>query len=130
MKGTALATRTSRVFAIRAEKKKLLDVARETFKENIADVDELREELQQKYPEILEQVDLQYSVSNGFTFALAENILEEKGLDLPRMFNKLVSCILLVKGLKGRSRDTLQNKKCKKVVFSCVDLVSCLAWSV
>lgn len=91
MKGTALATRTSRVFAIRAEKKKLLDVARETFKENIADVDELREELQQKYPDILEQVDLQYSPSNGFTFALAESVLQEKGLDLPRIFNKLVS---------------------------------------
>lgn len=91
MTKTSLSARTSRVFAIRAEKKKLLDVARETFKENIADVDELLKELQQKYPDILDSVDLQYNSSNGFTFALAESVLEEKGLDLPRMFNKLVS---------------------------------------
>ena len=96
MTKTSLSARTSRVFAIRAEKKKLLDVARETFKENIADVDELLKELQEKYPDILDNVDLQYSPSNGFTFALPENALEEKGLDLPRMFNKLVSDFLLV----------------------------------
>jgi DNA mismatch repair protein MSH4 len=108
MTKTALSARTSRVFAIKAERKRLLDVARETYKENINDVDELLKELQTKYPELLDDVELAYAATSGFTFTIHEAILMEKTagtLELPREFTK--------SGKKGR-----------KIVFSCVDLVS------
>lgn len=90
MTKTALSARTSRVFAIKAERKRLLDVARETYKENINDVDDLLKDLQMKYPEQLDDVELAYSASGGFTFLIHESILEEKGGELPRIFSKLV----------------------------------------
>lgn len=71
--------------------RQLLDVARETYRENIADVDELLKELQNKYPGELDDVALAYNTSNGFTFTLASNILEEKGGQLPNVFTRLVS---------------------------------------
>lgn len=90
MTKTALSARTSRVFAIKAERKRLLDVARETYKENINDVDELLKDLQLKYPDQLDDIELAYSSSGGFTFLINEAILEEKGGELPRIFSKLV----------------------------------------
>ena len=91
MTKTALSARTSRVFAIKAERKRLLDVARETYKENINDVDELLKDLQSKYEGQLEDVELAYSASGGFTFLMHESVLEEKGGELPRVFSKMVS---------------------------------------
>lgn len=78
------------MFAIKAERKRLLDVARETYKENINDVDDLLKDLQLKYPGMLEDVELNYSTSAGFTFLMHEDTLEEKGGDLPRSFSRLV----------------------------------------
>lgn len=95
MTKTALSARTSRVFAIKAERKCLLDVARETYKENINDVDDLLKDLQMKFPNELDDVELAYSASAGFTFLIHENILEEKGGELPRIFSKLVRSLFV-----------------------------------
>lgn len=103
MTKTALSARTSRVFAIKAERKRLLDVARETYKENINDVDELLQDLQLKYPEMLDDVELAYSASGGFTFLIHENILEDKGGELPRIFSKLVSLLISSKAYSESS---------------------------
>ena len=48
-------------------------------------------ELQNKYPDELDDVALAYNTVNGFTFTLASNILEEKGGQLPNVFTRLVS---------------------------------------
>ncbi|GAA5925273.1 MutS family protein MSH4 [Sporobolomyces koalae] len=42
-------TKASRLFAIRSEKKRFLDVARETYRENISDINELRDSLRTKF---------------------------------------------------------------------------------
>ena len=104
MTKTALTARTSRVFAIKSERKRLLDVARETYKENISDVDELLKDIQAKHPGRFDEVRLEYSATAGFTFVISEDVLEERGGELPRSFNRLA-------------------KKGKKIVFSCIDLV-------
>lgn len=107
MTAGTLSARTSRVFAIRSEKKRLLDVARETYQENIKDVDELLTELRAKHGPIMDDVELAYSPSGGFTFTIAEPVLVAKtdgrGV-LPSEFSKL-------------------GKKGQKVVFNCTDLV-------
>lgn len=86
----ALAARTSRVFALRSDKKKLLEVARETYKENLMDVDGLLKELQSTYPEILDDVELSYSIGSGFCFTIAEESLDRNGGQLPKIFSRLV----------------------------------------
>ena len=93
MGNTALKARTSRVFAIKAERKRLLDVARETYKENVSDVDDLLQDLQNQYPdEGLQNIELNYSAQAGFTFVIPEETVAEKmGGELPKIFHKVVS---------------------------------------
>ncbi|KAK7688084.1 hypothetical protein QCA50_008454 [Cerrena zonata] len=74
----------SRVYAVRANCNRLLDVARETYKENVADIFALNAELSKQH-------DLPLTVVNqetGFVFQLKKNDLD--GSELPRGFINVV----------------------------------------
>ncbi|KAI5480588.1 DNA mismatch repair protein MSH4 [Pseudohyphozyma bogoriensis] len=95
-KGT-LASKTIRIYAVRSERKMLLDVARETYKENVDDVMEMGESLA---AETGIEIKVVWS-GNSFVFQCDKAELEEK--PLPRTFTNV-------------------NKKGKKVEFSSLEL--------
>ncbi len=74
----------ARVYAVKANFNRLLDVARETYKENVGDIYALRNRLVQEHSLPFTLV---YRDSDaGFVFALKKTELEEAGGELPRGF--------------------------------------------
>ncbi|CDO71736.1 hypothetical protein BN946_scf184920.g20 [Trametes cinnabarina] len=74
----------ARVYAVRANFNRLLDVARETYKENVGDIYGLRNRLAEEFDLPLSLV---YRDSDaGFVFALKKSDLEDAGGELPRGF--------------------------------------------
>ncbi|KAI0075934.1 hypothetical protein K474DRAFT_1645947 [Panus rudis PR-1116 ss-1] len=97
----------SRVYAVKANCNRLLDVARETYKENISDIFALKTELTQKYELPLEVVHQE----NGFVFHLKKNDLDG---ELPKGFinvvvkkGKLVFSSLELQKRNARMKDAL-----------------------
>lgn len=80
----AMASRTGRIYAVRAEKKMLLDVARETYKENVDDAFEMCEQLAATHAL---DMTLAYS-QNGFMFTCPATELQDK--ELPKIFTNVV----------------------------------------
>ncbi|TCD71448.1 MutS protein msh4 [Steccherinum ochraceum] len=78
-KGGGLAAATTRVYAVKANFNHLLDIARETYKENISDIFSLNQELSHEFDLPLS---LQYQ-ETGFIFQLKKTDLEG---ELPRGF--------------------------------------------
>ncbi|KAI0089898.1 muts domain V-domain-containing protein [Irpex rosettiformis] len=77
----------ARVYAVKANYNRLLDVARETYKENVGDIFALSNALSQEH-------DLRLMLvwqDNGFVFTLKKNDLEESGMkELPKGFVNVV----------------------------------------
>ncbi|KZS90242.1 hypothetical protein SISNIDRAFT_551573 [Sistotremastrum niveocremeum HHB9708] len=70
--GGGLNAVNSRVYAVKAEHNKLLDVARETYKENVGDIMQLKTELSEQYDLPLE---LSY-VESGYVFSIRKADLQ------------------------------------------------------
>ncbi|ORY84089.1 muts domain V-domain-containing protein, partial [Leucosporidium creatinivorum] len=103
----ALAGRNGRIYAVKAQKKLLLDVARETYKENLNDAFELCEEVRLQQGG-LEGMSLQYlSGGGGFVFTVSaaewDEKMEESAGEVGRRFLNV-------------------HKKGKKVEFTSMDL--------
>lgn len=98
----------ARVYAVKANRNRLLDVARETFKENVADIYQLNDALSERHSLPLTLV---YQES-GFVFALKKDELED---ELPKGFINvsaqrarwLFSSIDLKK-MNARMKDSLE----------------------
>ncbi|KAL4244476.1 DNA mismatch repair MutS family protein [Abortiporus biennis] len=75
---------TTKVYAVKANYNRLLDVARETYKENVSDIFALNEELSRKHSLPLMLV---YQQETGFVFQLKKNDLEG---ELPTGFINIV----------------------------------------
>lgn len=99
----------------RADQARLLDVARETYKENLNDAFELCEEMKEKYGI---EMGMDYGAS-GCVFFCSKAELE--GKELPRIFINVVSP-LRVAGRRVGADKREQNKKAKKFEFSSMDL--------
>ncbi|BGP16624.1 MutS protein msh4 [Rhodosporidiobolus nylandii] len=98
-------SRQAKLFAIKAERKRLLDVARETYRENLSDQQELLEQLQQKHG--LETLQLVQTASSGFVLQCGADEWAERAE---------------AEG-KGWDRGFINvNKKGKKVEMSTLDL--------
>ncbi|GAA5943208.1 hypothetical protein JCM1841_002073 [Sporobolomyces salmonicolor] len=97
---SAVISRHARLFAIKAEKKLLLDVARETYRENLNDAHELCDSLREKHGLDLS---LKSTASGTFLFQCAREDWEEKGAGMWRYFVSV-------------------NKKGKRVEFTSLDL--------
>ncbi|KAI0344201.1 hypothetical protein BDW22DRAFT_1412762 [Trametopsis cervina] len=83
-----LGAMNARVYAVKANCNRLLDVARETYKENVGDIFALNNELSQEHDLPLT---LLYQ-ENGFVFTLKKSDLEDKGSgELPRGFVNVVA---------------------------------------
>ncbi|KAL8279193.1 hypothetical protein RQP46_008449 [Phenoliferia psychrophenolica] len=76
----SLAAKNVRIYAIKSQKRKLLDVARETYKENLNDAFEMGESLATKFGLDISMTHTQ----NGFVFSCPNVELDEK--PLPKMF--------------------------------------------
>ncbi|PAV21710.1 hypothetical protein PNOK_0166700 [Pyrrhoderma noxium] len=82
-KGGGLSALNARVYAVKVNQNRLLDVARSTFKENVADIHSLSRELSQQYELPLQLVYQEH----GFVFSLRKSDLEEAGMtELPKGF--------------------------------------------
>lgn len=103
-KTSSLITRNTRIYAIRAEKKLLLDVARETFKEGMNDAYLLCESMKDR---LGVEIGLVFG-NNGFVFSVTKEELTNCGKDL----------------FSGSgSREFINvNKKGKKFEFSTLEL--------
>lgn len=86
--GGGLAALNARVYAVKANYNCLLDVARETFKENVGDIFQLNRDLCDEHELSIQLV---YQ-ENGFVFALKKIELEESGkVELPKGFVNVTS---------------------------------------
>ncbi|KAI0761165.1 muts domain V-domain-containing protein [Trametes elegans] len=102
----------SRVYAVKANYNRLLDVARETYKENVNDIYALRSRLSEEHDLPLMLV---YRDSDaGFVFALKKADLEDAGGELPRGFidvtgqkGRLVFSSIELKKRNARMKDAL-----------------------
>ncbi|KAK0551642.1 MutS protein msh4 [Tilletia horrida] len=98
---SGLAARTARLYAVKSHRNALLDVARETYKENIKDIYDLSSELSETHNLPLT---LKFATT-GFVFELRKDQVQSQR-DLPRVFVNVV---------KGRSKSltmsTLELKK-------------------
>ncbi|GEM09965.1 DNA mismatch repair protein MSH4 [Rhodotorula toruloides] len=80
--------RHARLFAIKAEKKRLLDVARETWRENTSDVNDLCDSLRDDYG--LEGLTLMQSgKGSAYVFQLTKEEWEEKKGDIGKAFTNV-----------------------------------------
>ncbi|GAB1520408.1 MutS protein msh4 [Rhizoctonia solani] len=80
--GTSFGSVTKKVYAVRANYNRLLDVARETYRENVTDIIELQEELSKEH-------DLPISMQwqdSGFVFVLKKGDVPPGTKSLPRPF--------------------------------------------
>jgi len=88
MQGGGLGGLNARVYAVKANYNCLLDVARETFKENVGDIFQLSRELSDQHELPIQLV---YQ-DNGFVFTLKKSDLEDGGkVELPRGFVNITS---------------------------------------
>ncbi|GAA5871540.1 hypothetical protein JCM8547_001367 [Rhodosporidiobolus lusitaniae] len=97
----------ARLFAIRAERKRLLDVARETYRENVSDAHDLADALrvqQNDACETLETLSLVPTGNSGFVLQVTKDEWEEKG------------------GARGWKGFVNVSKKGKKIEMSTLDL--------
>lgn len=86
--GGGLAALNARVYAVKANYNCLLDVARETFKENVGDIFQLNRDLCDQHELSIQLV---YQ-ENGFVFTLKKTELEETGkVELPKGFVNVTS---------------------------------------
>lgn len=104
----AMANRNTRIYAIRSQRKLLLDVARETYKEGMDDTFVLCEEMKEKHGIAMELV----FTGGGFTFTCSKTELEER--DLPRVFINVVSSLKSFTGLARRSGLRLRHCRIKR----------------
>ncbi|EJD04505.1 uncharacterized protein FOMMEDRAFT_83663 [Fomitiporia mediterranea MF3/22] len=82
-KGAGLTAVNARVYALKANQNCLLDVARETYKENISDIFQLNRDLSEQHGLPLQLIHQEH----GFAFTLKNSELEEAGLtELPKCF--------------------------------------------
>lgn len=102
-----LAAVNARVYAVRANRHRLLDVARETFKENVGDIMQLNAVLSEKHGLPLTLV---YQ-ENGFVFTLKKDELEG---ELPKGFINITSqkgrwlfSSMELKKMNARMKDAL-----------------------
>lgn len=102
-----IAAVNARVYAVRANRNKLLDVARETYKENVGDIYQLNKTLSDEH-EL--PITLMYQDS-GFVFVLKKSVLDG---ELPRGFinvssrkGKWLFSSLELKKLNARMKDAL-----------------------
>ncbi|CEQ39579.1 SPOSA6832_01105, partial [Sporobolomyces salmonicolor] len=141
---SAVISRHARLFAIKAEKKLLcvlslpglpvqqplpprarlifpnrLDVARETYRENLNDAHELCDSLREKHGLDLS---LQSTASGTFLFQCAREDWEEKGAGMWRYFVSVVRLSISKGRGRGLRGDRTQNKKGKRVEFTSLDL--------
>ncbi|KAJ1301008.1 hypothetical protein OPQ81_003431 [Rhizoctonia solani] len=80
--GSSFGAVTKKVYAVRANYNRLLDVARETYRENVTDIIDLRAELSKEH-------DLPISMQwqdNGFIFVLKKGDVPQGTKSLPRPF--------------------------------------------
>ncbi|GAA5967803.1 hypothetical protein JCM11641_005769 [Rhodosporidiobolus odoratus] len=99
-----IATRHARLFAIKAERKRLLDVARETYRENLNDAYELLDVLKEKHG--IETLQLVQTAASGFVLqCTAEEWEEKKEEGVARAF------INITKKNKKMEMSTLDLKK-------------------
>lgn len=83
VKGSGLSALNARVYAVKANYNCLLDVARETFKENVGDIFQLNRDLCDQHELSIQLVHQE----NGFVFTLKKSELEESGkVELPKGF--------------------------------------------
>ncbi|PFH48211.1 hypothetical protein AMATHDRAFT_150385 [Amanita thiersii Skay4041] len=101
----------ARVYAVRANRNPLLDVARETYKENISDIFQLNCRLCDEHNLPLS---LLYQ-DTGFVFTLKKTDLQAAGRELPTSFinvvirkGKLVFSSMELKKLNARMKDALE----------------------
>ncbi|QRW25791.1 DNA mismatch repair protein MutS [Rhizoctonia solani] len=109
--GTSFGSVTKKVYAVRANYNRLLDVARETYRENVTDIIELQEELSKEH-------DLPISMQwqdSGFVFVLKKGDVPPGTKSLPRPFinasmkknGKWLFSHLELKKRNARLRDSL-----------------------
>ncbi|GAA5894000.1 MutS family protein MSH4 [Sporobolomyces salmoneus] len=79
-------TKASRLFAIRSEKKKFLDVARETYRENLNDVNEFRDGLK---AELGFEISLVNTDKGEFLLECSKEDWAEKGNEVRRKFTNI-----------------------------------------
>ncbi|KAF8736092.1 hypothetical protein AX14_000888 [Amanita brunnescens Koide BX004] len=115
----------AKVYAIRANCNPLLDVARETYKENISDIFQLNCRLSDEYNLPLS---LLYQ-DTGFMFTLKKSDLESAGEELPRGFidvvmkkGKWLFSSMELKKLNARMKDALDETLIlsDKIIFDLV----------
>ncbi|KAI9462694.1 muts domain V-domain-containing protein [Boletus coccyginus] len=102
-----LAAVNARVYAVKANRNRLLDVARETFKENVGDIYQLNTALSEKHGL---PITLVYQ-ENGFVFALKKDDLEG---ELPKGFlnvsakrGRWIFSSMELKKMNARMKDAL-----------------------
>ncbi|CAE6372632.1 unnamed protein product [Rhizoctonia solani] len=109
--GTSFGSVTKKVYAVRANYNRLLDVARETYRENVTDIIELQGELSKEY-------DLPISMQwqdSGFVFVLKKGDVPQGTKSLPKPFinasmkknGKWIFSHLELKKRNTRLRDSL-----------------------
>ncbi|SCV71962.1 BQ2448_4656 [Microbotryum intermedium] len=107
--GGALKVRNARIYAIKAEKKLLLDVARETYKEALNDAFERSEELKKQHGI---EMTLQYS-SGNFVYTCPQTELEGRAapagfINLTSRGNKIEFSTLDLRAQSTKIRETVQ----------------------
>ncbi|KAI0668609.1 muts domain V-domain-containing protein [Trametes maxima] len=102
----------ARVYAVKANYNRLLDVARETYKENVGDIYSLRNRLTQEHE--LPFALVYRDADAGFVFALKKTELEDAGGELPHGFidvtaqkGRLVFSSIELKKRNARMKDAL-----------------------
>ncbi|ELU38620.1 mutS domain-containing protein [Rhizoctonia solani AG-1 IA] len=122
--GTSFGSVTKKVYAVRANYNRLLDVARETYRENVTDIIELQEELSKEH-------DLPISMQwqdSGFVFVLKKGDVPPGTKSLPRPFinhSRLIGRLLIEKakcafeGFAGRG--TIAQRPVKSLQFPEID---------
>ncbi|GAA6060475.1 hypothetical protein JCM10212_007106 [Sporobolomyces blumeae] len=79
-------TKASRLFAIKSERKRLLDVARETYRENLSDVVELQDQLRLS-PGL--DITLVNAAKGDFLLSCSKEDWEERGREVQRHFTNI-----------------------------------------
>ncbi|CAE6433500.1 unnamed protein product [Rhizoctonia solani] len=128
--GASFGAITKKVYAVRANHNRLLDVARETYRENVTDIIDLRGELAKEH-------DLSISMQwqdNGFIFVLKKGDVPPGTKSLPRPFinvsmqknGKWLFSHLELKKRNTRLRDSLDEAIVKALVERIIEDIGVL----